>query len=104
MRRGPAAPQPHASPTHTAPGAQASFNYLSAVVWNKETRKLEDLLGSREKSSLGSAPARPLCLLSARLSALGSLVLPERGPTTGRPATASEARVICLQSRRFHRL
>ena len=45
---------------------------------------------------LASAPARPLCLLSARLAALGSSVLPERGPATRRPATASGARASRL--------
>ena len=30
-----------------------------------------------QSAPLGSAPARPLCLLSARLAALGSSVLPE---------------------------
>ena len=33
-----------------------------------------------QSDRLGSAPARPLCLLSARPAALGSLVLPEWGP------------------------
>ena len=41
--------------------------------------------------SLGSAPARPLRLLRARLAAPGSLVLPGRAPATGTPATASGA-------------
>ena len=31
--------------THNA-DAQASWDYLAAVVWNKETRKLEDLPGA----------------------------------------------------------
>ena len=51
---------------------------------------------------LGSAPARPLCLISARLAALGSSVLPERGPASGTPTTASGAQASCLRSRRFH--
>ena len=40
---------------------------------------------------LGSAPARPLRLLRARLAALGNLALPGRGWATGRPTTASGA-------------
>ena len=39
-------PQPHPGLTPTAAVAQASFDYLSAVIWNKETRKLEDLPGA----------------------------------------------------------
>ena len=45
---------------------------------------------------LGSAPARLLCLLRARLAALGSSALPGRGLATGRPATASGARASRL--------
>ena len=56
------------------------------------------------KCSLGGAPARLLRLLRARLAALGSPVLPERGQTTGCPATALDARASRLQSRRFPRL
>ena len=54
-----------------------------------------------DTSCLGSAPARLLCLLRARLAALGSAALPGRRRPTGRPATASGARAIRLQSRRF---
>ena len=57
-----------------------------------------------QSAALGSAPARPLCLLRARLTVLGSSALPERGPPTGHPATASGAQASRLQSRRFHRL
>ena len=56
------------------------------------------------KCSLGTTPARLLCLLRARLAALGSSALPGRGRPTGRPGTASAARASRLQSRRFHRL
>ena len=49
----------------------------------------------------GSAPARLLCLLRARLAALGSSALPGRGPATGLPATASGARASRLHSRRL---
>eukprot|EP00964_Phaeocystis_antarctica_P017412 scaffold9616_cov59-Phaeocystis_antarctica.AAC.1 len=49
---------------------------------------------------LGSAPARLLRLLRARLTALGSSALPGRGRPTGRLVTASGARA----SRRCHRL
>ena len=45
---------------------------------------------------LGSAPARPLRLLRARLAAPGSSALPEGGRPTGRPATASAARASRL--------
>ena len=48
---------------------------------------------------LGSAPTRLLCLLRARLAALGSSALPGRGRPTGHPATASGARASRLQSR-----
>ena len=51
------------------------------------------------KCPLGSAPARLLCLPRARLAALGSSALPERGRPTGRPATAASR----LQSRRCPR-
>ena len=53
---------------------------------------------------LGSAPARFLRLLRARLAALGSPALPGRGSATGRPAAASGARISRLQSRPFYRL
>ena len=56
------------------------------------------------KCTLGSAPARLLCLLRARLAALGSSALPGRGRPSGRPATASSARASRLQSCRFRRL
>ena len=48
------------------------------------------------KRPLGSAPARLLCLLRARLTALGSSSLPGRGRPTGRPATALGARACYL--------
>eukprot|EP00964_Phaeocystis_antarctica_P010246 scaffold5628_cov53-Phaeocystis_antarctica.AAC.2 len=54
--------------------------------------------------TLGSAPARLLCLLRTRLAALGSSALPGRGRPTERVATASGARVSRLQSHRCHRL
>eukprot|EP00964_Phaeocystis_antarctica_P105398 scaffold70427_cov57-Phaeocystis_antarctica.AAC.1 len=41
---------------------------------------------------LGTVPARLLCLLRARLAALGGSVVPGRGRPSGRPATASGAR------------
>jgi len=50
-----------------------------------------------------SAPARLLCLPTARLTAPGSSSLPGRGRPTGNPATASGARASRLQDRRFHR-
>ena len=59
---------------------------------------------ARSWCPLGSAPARPLRLLRARLAALGGSALPGRGRATGRPATASGARASRLQSRRFQRL
>ena len=51
---------------------------------------------------LGSALARLLCLLRARLAAMGSSALPGRGRPAGRLGTASGARASRLQSRRFH--
>ena len=43
-----------------------------------------------QSARLGSTPARPLCLLSARLAALGRLGTPRgRGPAPGTPATAA---------------
>eukprot|EP00964_Phaeocystis_antarctica_P028893 scaffold16277_cov57-Phaeocystis_antarctica.AAC.6 len=44
-----------------------------------------------QSARLGSAPAQLLCLLGARLAALGSSALPGRGRPTGCPATASGA-------------
>ena len=58
------------------------------------------------RSSLGTAPARLLCLARARPTAWGRLghsVLPGSGRPTGRPATASRARARRHQGRRFHR-
>ena len=54
------------------------------------------------KCPLGSAPARLLRLLRARLVALGNSALPRGGRPTGRPATAAGARASRLQSRPFH--
>ena len=59
--------------------------------------------GSMVKAPALSAPARTLRLLRARLAALGSSALPRRGPATGRPAAASDARANRLESRRFQR-
>ena len=56
-----------------------------------------------QSGPLGSAPARLLRLLRARLAAHSS-ALPGRGPATGTPATAPGARASRLQSRRVHRL
>ena len=56
------------------------------------------------KGPLGSAPARLLRLLRARLVAPCSSALPGWPPATGIPAKASAARASRLQSRRFHRL
>ena len=55
-----------------------------------------------QSGPLGSGPARPLCVLRARLTAPCSSALPGRGLATGIPATASAARASRLQSRRFH--
>ena len=54
--------------------------------------------------TLGSAPARLLRLLRARLAALGGSVLPGRGQPFGRLATALGVRASRLQSRPFPRL
>ena len=59
---------------------------------------------AQSKCPLGSAPARLLRLLRARLAAPGSSAFPIRGQPTERPATASGARASRLQSRRFHGL
>ena len=56
------------------------------------------------KCPLGSAPARLLRLLRARLAAMGSSALPGRGRPTGHQATASGVRASRLQSCRFRRL
>ena len=57
------------------------------------------------KCCLGSAPARRMCLLAARLAVLaGSALSQGRSRATGRPSTASGARARRLQSRRSHRL
>ena len=50
----------------------------------------------------GSAPARLLYLLGARLAALGSSALPGRGRPAGLPVTALDARASRPQSHRFH--
>ena len=50
------------------------------------TKQLEPRHG--QSATLGSAPARPLCLLGARLLAPCSSAPPGRGPATGTPATA----------------
>eukprot|EP00964_Phaeocystis_antarctica_P024401 scaffold13668_cov72-Phaeocystis_antarctica.AAC.3 len=57
-----------------------------------------------QTATLGSAPARLLRLLRARLVALAARHSQVRGRPTGRPATASGARASPLHSRRFHRL
>ena len=57
-----------------------------------------------QSATLGSAPARLLHLLRARLAAPCSSALPGRAPATGIPATASAARASRLQSRQFHRV
>ena len=56
------------------------------------------------KCSLGTAPARLLRLLRARLTALDGSALPGRGRATGRSASASGARASRLRSRLFHGL
>ena len=47
-----------------------------------------EALAAWSKQPLGSAPARLLCLLGARLAALGGSSLSGRGRPTRRPATA----------------
>ena len=47
-----------------------------------------EALAAWSKQPLGSAPARLLCLLRARLAALGVSSLSGRGRPTRRPATA----------------
>ena len=56
---------------------------------------------ARSNCPLGSAPARPLRLLRARLVAPCSSALPGWPPATETPATASAARASRLQSRPF---
>ena len=65
---------------------------------------IEPQRGQSAPPRLGSAPARLLRLVRARLAALGSSALPGRGRATGRPATASGSRASRLQSRLFHGL
>ena len=55
-----------------------------------------------KSAALGSAPARLLRLLTARLVVLGSSALPGRNRPTAFPAAASAARASRLQSRPFH--
>ena len=59
---------------------------------------------SAQSAPLGSALARPLCLLRARLVALGRSALPGGGRPAGRPATASGARASACIAADFHRL
>ena len=74
------------------------------VTYDAETAKSTGRAARAKALPLGSAPARPPCLLRARLAAPGGPALPGRGRLTGRPATASGARTSRQSSRRFHRL
>ena len=69
-----------------------------------ELKAMSNVRQHGQSAPLGRAPARPLCLLRARLAALDSSALPGRGQPTGRPAAASGARASRLQRRPFPRL
>ena len=69
----------------------AISNNKSARVGNQFAFRV-DRASAWSKWPLDSAAAQLLCLLRARLAALGSSALPGRGRPTGRPATASGAR------------
>ena len=60
------------------------------------------VLAAWSKRPLGSAPARLLCLLRARLAALDSSALAGGGWPSWRPASASGARASRPHSRRCH--
>ena len=60
--------------------------------------RVAEVVQHGQSARLGSAPARLLHLLRARLAAPGSSALPGRDRSTGRPATASGARASRLQS------
>eukprot|EP00964_Phaeocystis_antarctica_P012267 scaffold6783_cov61-Phaeocystis_antarctica.AAC.2 len=79
----------------------ALFEAMRVDIINTGDAKVVDLIAAFRtsawsKCSLGSAPARLVCLLGARLAALDSSALPGRGRSTGRPATASGARASRL--------
>jgi hypothetical protein len=75
-------------------GGDASDEHPELV--RLETEEDVEKLIARQQAQgghpLGSAPARLLRLLGARLAALGGAALPGRGRPTGRPATDSAAR------------
>eukprot|EP00964_Phaeocystis_antarctica_P014792 scaffold8163_cov78-Phaeocystis_antarctica.AAC.2 len=101
------APKGKAQPTASTASAPAARLSLQKVALWVQTALLCLSVASkaaRSKSRLGSAPARVLRLLWARLAALTSSALPGRGRPTGSPATASGARASRLQRRRYHRL
>ena len=75
----------------------AISNNKSARVGNQFAFRV-DRASAWSKWPLDSAAARLLCLLRARLAALGSLALSGRGRPSGRPGTASGARASRLQS------
>ena len=73
-------------------GGQAERAQRSLALEDTLRQRIECVLSSAawpKCHPLGSAPARLLRLLRARLAAPGSAALPGRGRSTGRPATAS---------------
>ena len=81
---------------------------VAAWIVENDPFGVQEVQGKRASAlnmpSLRSAPARPPCLLRARLAAPGGPALPGRGRPPGRPATASVARACRQSSGRFHRL
>eukprot|EP00964_Phaeocystis_antarctica_P026443 scaffold14896_cov55-Phaeocystis_antarctica.AAC.1 len=88
-RREPRAP--HARRLRCLPAGQRATHRLGPAAGARQrarARLCRERAAARSKCSLGSAAARILRLLGARLSALGSSALPGRGRPIERPATA----------------
>ena len=88
-------------PLRESPTAYEVSRAASRALVRRQLAHPSSLTGASawSKCPLGSAPARLLCLLRARLMAAGSSALPGRDQPTGRPATAPGARA----RRRCHR-
>ena len=89
-------------PLRESPTAYEVSRAASRALVRRQLAHPSSLAGASawSKCALGSAPARLLCLLRARLVALLNSALPGRDRPTGRPATAPGARA----RRRCHRL
>ena len=81
---------------------------VAAWIVENDPFGVQEVQGKRASAlnmpSLRSAPARPPCLLRARLAAPGGPALPGKRRLTGRPATASAARAGRHRGRTLPRL